>query len=259
MSSGSGFQNKGSNFPVGSNTRMKENARELLLAICQQYGAQTALNKAEQLMKQCEDKSFNRDARSSVKGEVSEAVSEILCAHIQKRLGNCIMSKGLCIPKKGGDSSRTTEMDIVLFTPVCIYMIECKSYSGRKVLKNECYIEAHSKKDVYRQNLLHMEFLSDYVAPYMLNDRGVMRQQPYYRLILFEMSSGSIIDTRTDHYKKLYPCLGPQTLLPWFNQELRQPKKVIYNMQGLQQMLVQLNANSSANFVKHVKRLGGKL
>lgn len=234
----------------------KSNTRKLLLAIYEQYGIATAYEKAHEIIKQCEDTKYNRDKRSAVKGELAEVVLEIFCIHLQKILPSTIVSKGLCIYKQG-DKRVTTEMDLILFTPFCMYMFECKSYSGKKVLTEECYLKAMSTKDVYRQSKYHFEILWPYVSKFVLKSHTPTLDNPVVKLILFELSSGDIDDQRTAKNKALYPCLTLDNILAWAQKEFGRTRTVIYDMKGLDPVIKQLDAGSAATFEKHLARLKG--
>ena len=232
----------------------KGNTRRLILAIYEQFGINEAFAKAQEILKQCEDPKFDREKRVAVKGELAEVVLEVFCVHLQKVIPNVIVSKGLCIYKMG-DKRVTTEMDVVLFTPFCMYMFECKSYSGKKVLTDKCYLKARGSKDVYAQSRMHFDILYPYIAPYVVKMAKYPPGNPPVQLILFELSSGDIEDKRTPENQKLYPCLTLNTLLGWMQQEFGRPRTVLYDMVRMEPIIRKLDSESAEVFKKHLKRL----
>lgn len=232
----------------------KDRTRKLILAVYEQYGISAAFEKARAILKQCEDTKYPVAKRSAIKGELAEVVLEVFCAHLQKILPQCIISKGLCIYKQG-DKRVTTEMDLVLFTPFCTYMFECKSYSGKKTLTDKCFLKSRSSKDVYGQSRMHLDILWPYISPYMVKLPKYPAGNPPVQMILFELSSGDIDDQREPRYKELFPCLTLDTLLDWAQKEFGRKRVVLYDLARMEPVLRKLDAESAEVFKKHLARL----
>lgn len=232
----------------------KSLTRSLILELYKQYGLNVAIERAQCILRQSEDKRYPLQKRIAVKGELSEAVLEVVCVHLQKLLPQSILLKGLCISKKT-DPLVTTEMDLVLFTPFCLYMFECKSYSGSKILKDACTLVGSHEQNIYAQNRMHFDLLFQYISPFMLRRDKYPPGNPPVKLILFELSSGDIEDRRESKYQKLYPCITLDTICDWIQDEFSKERVVLYDLPRLAPVLEELDQKSAETFKRHVKRL----
>ncbi len=234
--------------PLASKTRAT------ILECYRQYGLAKVNAQAKKLILQCEREKLDYHIRSTIKGELAEVVLECHLAEIQKYIPMSVVSKGLCI--RDVNTKRTTEMDVTFFTPCRIYMFECKSYSGKKTITNECTLtNATVSKDVYGQSLHHMQTLNRYLVPYRLN-RDVKGVGPF-KLALFELSTQECSDQREDIWKSRVPLLTIDNIQEFLVRELTASSKVNWDIQRMIPLLQQLDAQSSTLFKEHLKRLGG--
>lgn len=189
---------------------LKDSTHTKLMSVYQKYGLQVTLKVAYNLLvKQPQVPSIS--FKTTLNGEVCETVLEILvcdyCRQNRERTRDWCWQKGIILtdPTKK-QSSFLTEIDFTLFTPQCIYLFECKSYAGKKILVDDGTIvrENGSEFDVFRQSLLHVETLDKWLANTSTN--------PVYQLVMFDFSRGELTDTRGAKERKLMPLVNENTL-----------------------------------------------
>lgn len=233
---------------------LKTRIRQALLQHYEKYGISAVRPKAEMLIKQCEHEKIDYRQRVELKGELAEVVLECYLAEYSKYITPSVVSKGLCI--RNMRNSLTTEMDVTFFTPCRVYMFECKSYSGKKVLTAECTLTNNTtSKDVFGQSKHHMEILNQYIAQYRVNTR--LKGVSPYKLVLFELSSQDCEDQRDDKWKQTIPLITLSTLDEWLQAEFSREMKVNWDVRKMIPMLKRLDMESAALFKKHLKRLEG--
>ncbi|MEG2262779.1 MAG: NERD domain-containing protein [Clostridia bacterium] len=232
---------------------LKDSTRRAMLECYKYQGLAAVKPKALEIMRQCESNVADFKTRCDIKGELAEVVLECYLMYVQKTIAPSILSKGLCIRNK--NNGNTTEMDVCFFTPIRIYMFECKSYSGKKALTKECTLtNKTTSKDVYGQSLHHMTILNQYLTPYRTNvlDKG---QSPY-RLVLFELSSTECEDKRELKWKKAIPLVTLDNLEQFILNEFSTSAKINWDTPRMLPILQMLDKQSERNFKEHLKRLG---
>ena len=142
-----------------------------------------------------------------IRGEICEVIlSLVLYEYIIKHnllKKGWFYKKGLILNDRNNPtSSYLTEIDLVLFTPRMIYVFECKSYKGKKVLKDKgslYTIDKNNKEkfklDVYEQNRKHSLALLKYILPYYTNTGN---KQGLIKMVMFNFSKGYFKDLRDD-------------------------------------------------------------
>lgn len=232
---------------------MKDNVRAKILVIYQSQGLEAAKQACKTLMRQVYTIKDNPDLRNAVKGEICETILECFLIDIQKRCSPSILSKSLCI--RNPNTGLTTEMDITFFTPNRIYMFECKSYSGDKIITDECTIKTpFISKDVAGQSKHHMTILNEYLDRFRCN-RQIKGPSPY-KLVLFEYSNKDIKDTRTNQWKTNIPVITIDTIDSWVEQEFTRETKINWNIPAMIPVLQKLDAQSKQLMREHIRRLG---
>ena len=193
-------------------SKTKTATHDVLLDLYQRAGLQVTLSVARDLLKSDVRgkirKSKIAEFKTEMNGELSEVVLEILimdyCAMHARQTKDWFWYKSLILRDPGGSADFLTELDFTLFTPECIYIFECKSYSGKKRLSGDGMLERQSGNscNVYKQNLLHVRTL----------DKNLKHsvKKPIYRMVMFNFSSGDLVDTRADHAKFVMPCVGAE-------------------------------------------------
>ena len=200
-------------------------------------------------------------------GEVCETVLEIgIMEFMRKYPEICkdwILKKGIIVKDiDNPNNGFLTEIDLVLATPQIIYIFECKSYAGEKILTDVCTIRTEKRSfDVYKQNLLHAKVFLKQFAPYRANK--TIKKFPL-QLVLFSLSKGSITDERNEVNKLLMPLVEIETLfkflsqnIPTKNKEIVMLWKMQYVKRALEIIAEQSDANRSAH-LDYVKNLHNK-
>ncbi|OON94049.1 MAG: hypothetical protein ATN32_08495 [Candidatus Epulonipiscium fishelsonii] len=160
------------------------------------YGKTKTIEIAYNMLKSSkhkEDKSFV----SNVHGEICEVIACITIMdymkHNPKQTKDWFYMKGLIL-KDLTNFNKFTEIDIVLYTPQMVYVIECKCYSGAKTLINECTIvRGNTEIDVYAQHKLHTQFLEEHIK----YGRSTAENTLATQLVLFNFSVGTTQDIRS--------------------------------------------------------------
>lgn len=201
-----------------------------------------------------------------IRGEICEVVlSVILTEFILKNKLNSkgwFISKGLIVNDKYNScSDYLTEIDLTLFTPKMVYIFECKSYKGSKVLrdKGSLYVKNGTRElfklDVFEQNRKHSLALLKYLIPYLTNKSS---SNKLVKMIMFDFSIGEYEDLRDDKYKKIFPLLNDRTVLRLF--DTYSSKDDVWNMRGISSVVDELNSSLSLktedhlNYVKSLRR-----
>lgn len=190
-------------------------------------------------------------------GEICETVLEMLLDEVVKKRPECSMQKSLVLwNRKNPANGFLTELDWTLFTPECIYLFECKSYSGKKELTGEGILSRENGKsyNVYKQSVIHKETLYDWVEPFVLSGKT-----PLLQMVLFDFSQGEIEDKRSKVAKMELPVLNERTLLPFLENESKSEK--VWNTRALREVGEKLSAKSDElreTHLKYVKKKHGK-
>ncbi|ONI39079.1 hypothetical protein AN639_10600 [Candidatus Epulonipiscium fishelsonii] len=168
----------------------------LLMDYYEKYGKDRTIEIAYNMLqsnRHKEDKAFV----SIVHGEICEVIACITIKdyikHNPQQTKDWFYIKGLIL-KDLINPNKFTEIDIVLYTPQMVYAIECKCYSGVKILIDKCTIvRGNAKIDVYAQHKLHTQFLEEHIK----HGRIITEKTLATQLVLFNFSVGSTKDTRT--------------------------------------------------------------
>ena len=152
----------------------KDSTNEVLLDYYKENGFQKTVAVAKS-MYNVNLKNAKKNFKTDMNGEVCETVLEIGILEFMKRYPKAcehwVLKKGLIIKDiEDPNNGFMTEIDLVLATPQMIYLFECKSYTGNKVLTNECTITTPARSfDVYKQNYLHAKTFLAQFTPYRCN------------------------------------------------------------------------------------------
>lgn len=204
----------------------KKTIHKLLLDYYNSKGLVPAIQVARELLKKpviSKTEMSTQELNSIFNGEVCETVLHIMILDFMKN--NPTLTKtwrynnGVILSDLETQSDKfLTEIDALLFTPGCIYIFECKSYAGDKELIGKGIItrKTGNNCDVYSQNSLHLKILNQWLHKFS--------KHPCYQMVLFDFSSGKMMDKRAYDAKKellyvtdktLYPLLRESRLGVW--------------------------------------------
>ena len=244
----------------------KDNTNEILL----DYYYENGFDKAVAVAKSMYDinlKKAKKSFKTDVNGEVCETVLEFgILEFMRKYPKACqdwVLKKGLIVKDiNDPNNGFMTEIDLVLATPQMIYLFECKSYTGKKVLTNECTITTPTRSfDVYKQNFLHAKTFLAQFTPYRCNkDSEIFPIQ----LVLFSLAKGEIVDSRSAQNKALMPLVEIENLFALLAKNIPTSKKKVPTLWKMLYVKKALDiiSNRSDEYrnkhLKYVKSLHGK-
>lgn len=204
-------------------------------------------------------KKTKKNFKTDLNGEICETTLEIGILEFMKRYPDVcqdwVLKKGLIIKDiNDPNNGFMTELDVVLATPQMIYLFECKSYTGKKVLTERCTITTPSRTfDVYSQNFLHAKTFLGQFTPYRCNkDEKIFPIQ----LVLFSMSKGEIEDKRTQACQALMPLVEIETLFSFLAKNIPTSKKdvpTLWKMKYVKKALDIISNKSAENRGDHLK------
>lgn len=231
---------------------VKSKTCEKLNQVYEQHGLQMALEVAQTVLKK--KKPDNVEFRTDMYGQLCETVLEILIKDYAARNKlDCCYSKSLILKDLDNrDSDFLTEVDFLLCTKHCIYVFECKSYSGEKQLVGDgTIVRANGNDcDVYSQNALHLSVVRKIFDKFS--------KTPDYQMVLFEFANGSLVDTREKSKRVELPCCNADNIYQYL--AAREKGKVCWDIAYLKKALSVLERNSAVLHQKHlsyVKTLHG--
>lgn len=234
----------------------KEATYEKMMEVYQNRGKDGAIKAAEGILHSsaCAD---DVEFKMELHGEVCECVLEILIRDEIKTNPNAkdwVFCKGTVLKdRKNVKKEFFTEIDFILFTPECVFLFECKSYTGRKELicNGTVRRENGSYFDVYKQSVLHKEVLEKWIEDFVL--RGKI---PVIQMCMFNFSNGELVDKRSRNARREMPCLDKDTVIPY----ITIPGDRVWDMGCFPHVRDVFNKNSDAFRQRHldyVKSLHG--
>lgn len=179
--------------------------RENLLKVYDTYGLKVAVQAAAKTLTIVDT---DADFKMQYNGEICETVLEInLMSLIANKHYDWFYTKSLVLPDvESGNTKFLTEIDFVLFTPQCVFCIECKSYAGDKCIvdKGTIVLENGNKRDVYQQNKMHLDTLQKLINPFS--------KVPKYQMLLFNFARGDVHDKRDTASRHEFPIVTCKTV-----------------------------------------------
>lgn len=214
-------------------------------------GLQATLKVAKSLLKKSIPKGTKDMSTAEINavfnGEICETVLQIMIMDFKKRNPKRTVSwqynKSVILSDLESGSQRfLTEIDALLFTPGCIFVFECKSYSGeKKLIGNGVITRSNGNScDVYSQNSLHLKILEQWLHKFS--------RTPKYQMVLFDFSSGSMQDMRTQKAKDELIWVTENNLFDL----LRKDHKQVWYPEDLKAISEQFNKETNALRAKHV-------
>lgn len=234
----------------------KINLRNKILQIYHKKGYTHAVKTVKHLItnankktKEFEDKTLAINTR----GECCEILLEIQILEFAKRNNlPWILTKGTTIRRKDYKKDKTTELDLTLFTPSRIVLLESKYRMGKITLIDKCTIVPNygNVTDVYKQNIMHLDNLRYYLADAVIN----LKLGSPFSIALYVEEIKRVDDQRKDEYKKLVPLIGEENIFDYLA-TLAKMKQKIWDIKKLQEILQKLDAESDALFEEHIERV----
>lgn len=193
----------------------KDKLRDKIYSYYKANGYAKTLNVAKSILE-------SENSTGLIRGELCECVLVIFLEEFIKvnKIKDWIISKGLILRDlENPDSSYLTELDVTLFTPKRIFLFECKSYSGNKILTGKGQIAVKSGKkynkkiDVYEQHIKHYIALHKYLKDFKY---GRANSKPF-KMAMFDFSTSGYVDRRDSNAKGVLPLVTPETVSKLFS------------------------------------------
>lgn len=240
----------------------KEATREVLLEKYKNIGKNRTIAIAKEMLKSKlhkDDIQFIADFH----GEICECVLEILLLDYKREHPELTKDWKICKSvilkdRNGIDRDFLTEIDLLLMTPECFYLFECKSYSGDKVLTGQGTLtrslminkKVNKRKcDVYRQSVIHKETCYDWVKSFVLSGR-----EPLLQMCMFDFSLGELVDKRSRASKIEMPCLNETSVIEY----VTRPSEVVWDTRYFNKLSEKLQLTSDklrASHLAYVQKL----
>lgn len=207
-----------------------------------EYGIEVLIKLAAETL---HDFGLGNDLQGQVNGEVCEVVLECLIIDYTlrnpKKCKDWSLYKGLIIKERGKLSEAfSTELDLTLVTPQCIYLFECKSYKGNNSLTGK---GTYKNTDVYKQNMLHLKTLDSWVKPFVCKGK-----LPVYKIALFVFAEGKVEDKRTMEARTLMPLLSVNN----WETVLCTDDRVVWDISHLNTLFDKLEVQSEQLYYEHL-------
>lgn len=235
---------------------LKTKTREVILDYSKSHSLEETLALSKALLDTSLHKGRNKDMSTVgiVFGEIGESVLEVMLSHYIKsrNLKDWFYSPSLVIKDIDTlNSEFLTEIDMVLVSPYKIYLFEAKTYSGMKTIVGSGKIIREKGKDfdVGSQQKLHVRVFDSTFSPFR---RKLASPLHGYSLPLFDFSTFSFEDQRSDSWKELMPILTPDNLFDFLDKQ--QTKHIIWNVEKVRKV-VGLIEKKNIQYDLHSKHL----
>ena len=200
----------------------------------------------------------SKNSSADIRGELCETLLVIMLEDFIKKnnldRAGWFLSKGLILKDLDNPTSEyLTELDITLFTPKKIYLFECKSYKGEKMVDKELTLYTKSSKgwnkkfDVYDQHTKHFLALYKYLEGF--RERVNSKYKPY-KIVAFDFSDGDIIDKRAEKYKELFPIKNETNLYDIFKTYNDEP--IQWDISYVRKVVEKLEETKGSLTAKHL-------
>lgn len=233
----------------------KINLRNRILQIYYKSGYSYAVNTINHLIKDSNKKTKEFDINSlamNLRGECCEILLELQIREFARQRNlPWVLSKGLTFRRRDHKKEKTTELDLTLFTPSRVILFESKYRKGKVKLIDECKIvpDFGHVTDVYKQNLMHMDNLRYYLGPAIVD----LKKGKPFSIVLYMDEIKRVIDLREEKFKKMIPLVGSENILNYLN-KIANMKTVVWDVKKLATIISEMDKESDALFIEHVKR-----
>lgn len=235
----------------------KLNAR--IVDFYKQYGLRNTVALGKAILN-CKKHKDDEEFRTAIHGEICESILECCVLDFIRRNKlekKWFYSKGLVLKDLDNlDSDYKTEIDFIIFTPHKMVPIECKSYGGRKYIKEKCLIVRPGKKpyDVYRQHEKHYEILIQNFQGF----RDYTEESNKYSIVqlgMFNFSNGELTDQREELWQKTMPIVDVDNINEFLSKQLDKPG--LWNMKELRRAVRIVEKNNMKRRKEHLKYVKG--
>lgn len=236
----------------------KLTTNQVLVQYYNKFGLEKTVATARDMLKASNKHRNLENFTSEVHGELCETVLEIMLRDMM--ISNPDLTKNWFIRKslvlkdpESPVSDFRTELDVVLFTPVCIFVFECKSYQGSKTLTGQGVLTCKGKDfDVFSQQQLHKEVIAKNFGKF-ITERGV---KTVFDTSLFDFSEGDMIDLRDAKAKEQLPYLNVNTLMQYVICQTKN-KPVVFDWKILKQAVKRIDCLQVELHEEHLKYIKG--
>lgn len=231
-------------------TSMKNVIRKEAVTYYNSNGLKKTLDLIDSRYSECYKRKDEQEILNNICGEFAEVVCELYLKEFCKMSkGTCFYSKGLCLKDKF-NSEYTTELDLTLFTPNKIILIESKFRKGAVSLKDTCLVSTdYGEYNVHDQNIHHLKILGQYTEKHRL----CSKEEKPYKLTLFLETPNKVTETRSKDCIELVPYLNRSSVLDTLNSLAFKAK--MWDVPKLYKDIKILEKESEANFKQHLDRL----
>lgn len=236
----------------------KNSTRSALRKLYHEHGIEITLRVAESALR---NKKFNYDKNFYIDfhGEIAETVLECMLEDWMKKhpmeTKDWVLTKGLILKDIDNLKSKfSTEIDLAVFTPNCIYLFECKSYSGSNILVGNGMIRKQdgTEFNAYKQSKLHHDILLKFVQNY-LTEQGEVK----IKLVLFNFSTGKFIDRRNRIAKGKMILCDKDNVLKVFKDNNKKENWKIKELKVVVNRLQKASVKARSAHIQYVKGLHG--
>lgn len=188
-----------------------------------------------------------------VSGELCESLLEVMVIDYIKKnnLKDWFYVKGLILKDVVTRSKNYyCEIDMVIFSPSTIYLMECKNYKGPKRLVGKGVISRGSSRagfDVFTQHSKHLEVFISIFDGFRLPNQ----KRRGYQLCMFDYSIGGTIDARDDDWKNVLKLITKDNLYEILDKYQNNPP--VWDMPAVRKLVAVLEKNKEVKTAKHLK------
>lgn len=239
--------------------QFKINLRNKILSIYKEKGYVHAVKTTKNIIENANKKTKNLGDKSlavNTRGECCEILLELqILEFARKHNLPWILSKGLTIRRKDRKKGQTTELDLTLFTPSRIVLLESKYRMGKIKLIDKCTIVPSygNVTDVYKQNIMHLDNLRYYLADAIIN----LKLGSPFAIALYVEETKRVDDQRNEKYKKLVPLIGEENIEQYLK-SIASMKYKIWDIMKIKDIITKLDSESDSLFEEHIERVKKK-
>lgn len=229
----------------------KDKTNEVLLRVYRERGLDYTLEMSWKLMES--NYNVKKQGVGIVFGEICETVLEIMTLEYIKKnklQDSWFYSKGLILRDIETMSNEFyTELDFVVFSPQRIFLFECKSYKGAKVIKNKGELKRSRAEgvNIFDQHKLHTQVFIKIFNAFRSKDSSTRLA---YQMAAFSYAEGSLKDAREDKWKEMMPILEVDTLYSLYDTASKAPS--VWRMKDVRRAVEILERSKKANAAKHL-------
>lgn len=235
-------------------TRFKDNLRKYFLSMYSKKGYKYTVKTINIFIKKSTEKSKavgQPELAIQIRGECCEILLELQILEFSKEFNlPWILTKGLVIPRYDGKKLKTTELDLTLFTPHTVVILESKFRKGKIKLIEDCTIvpDYGSTCDVYKQNSMHTKNLYANI----MDALNPGKTQPPFLMWLYMSTNKNVKDLRTKEQKSKMPLVCDENITKYLNY-LKSLTEEFWDIKKLYNIVKKLDSNSTELRKEHME------